>query len=157
MKEITQDIWRQGIDVNDIHAKNDLASNVLLIDIDELSVTIVSTAKESFQSLGAGLPLCVYQLKLFNDLTKHGFELKSDKSLLNQNVQNVTESVRNLIIVNNVVVIEYISSAESTVDNKNIIKRDLHNNNYAMGLLINISQQHNKIEITKIYQNYISH
>ncbi len=145
----------------DINKGHDLKWKYSLIDVDELCGFVTTTAKEIYQTLGPGLPVCVYQLKLFNDLTKKGLSLRSGKSMLGScdedKTRAETERVQNLIIVNDVLVIEYIASTNMSEKCKETIKSDLKNNNFAMGLLINISEKENNIEVKHIHQNYIAH
>jgi hypothetical protein len=168
--DISSDINNESSNATpiNINEESGLAWNYSLIDVDELSGVVISTAKETYRTLGAGLPLCVYQLKLFNDLTKVGLKLKSGKSMLNRCEE---DGVRNLIVVNDVLVVEYISSVLMSAQCEKIIKADLHNNNYAMGLLVNIPEgrvsedkisdgkisEDQNIKITKIDQSYIAH
>jgi len=159
VSNFTSDISNETL--NDINGESRLAWNYSLIDVDELSGFVINTAKEAYRTLGSGLPICVYQLKLFNDLTKEGLKLKSGKSMLNHHAEE--NGVRNLIVVNDVLVVEYISSVIMSGRHEKIIQLD---NNYAMGLLVNISEdkksegqrsEKQNIKITKIDQSYIAH
>lgn len=141
------------ISSSDLHEDGELTWNYSLIDIDELSIAITVAAKETFETLGSGLPTFVYQLKLFNVLTKNGLELKSDKSVLNDNAE--LNNIKNLIIVNDVLIIEYISTKNIKTQSEETIKTYLNDNNYAMGLLVKIKQD--DIELSIIEQNYIAH
>ncbi len=144
---------------NHTNDESDLAWNYALVDVDELGSFITTIIKETYHTLGAGLPVCVYQLKLFNDLTKKGLKLKSGKSILSHRAEMKVEldNVKNNITVNDVLVIEYISSQAMSDGYEKIIKSALHENNYAMGLLVEVAVKKDAIEITKIDQNYIAH
>ena len=126
-----------------------------VMDIDELIVCIAAAAQDSHNGMGPGLPSCVYQLKLFNDLAKKGLRLKVVASMLNQCAKN--EPGRSLIIVNEVLVIEYISAERVSNCNKKRIKFDLQNHNYARGLLINTFSHRNKLEFLGVLQNDMVH
>jgi GxxExxY protein len=169
--DISSDINKESTSTNsiNINEKSSLAWNYSLIDVDELSGVVISTAKETYRALGTGLPLCVYQLKLFNNLTKEGLKLKSGKSMINRCAEE--DGIRNLIVVNDVLVVEYTSSVMMSPQYEKIIKSGLHKNNYAMGLLVNVREsrgsedkisdgkisEDQNIKITKIDQGYIAH
>ncbi len=172
ISDIASDVSNEntsGINRNNIDEANSLAWNYSLIDVDELSDVVTSAAKETYRTLGTGLPLYVYQLKLFNDLIKGGLKLKSGKSMINRCAED--DGVRNLIVVNDVLIIEYISSVVRSAQCEEIMLSDLHNNNYAMGLLMNIPEgrtsedkvsgdkisEDQNIKVTKIDQSYIAH
>lgn len=139
--------------------ENDLAWNYALIDVEKLGGFVTTTARKSYYTLGAGLPVCVYQLKLFNDLTKQGLKLKSGKSLLNRCTK--TDTIRDFVIVNDAIVVEYISSEDMSDHYEKIIQSDLYDNNYAMGFLVKVSGGNNSekesIEIIKIDRDYLAH
>ena len=138
---------------SNLNEAEDLSCNYSLIDIDELNMVVIAAAKETFHTLGSGLPICVYQLKLFNVLTKNGLKLTSAKSVLNDRAE--PENIKNLIIINDALIIEYVSIKNIKSQNEKIIKTYLHENNYAVGLLVKIKQD--DIEISIIDQYYIAH
>lgn len=117
-------------------------------EIDTLSEVVTKTAKNIYLSLKPGLPKCVYQLKLFNQLVKKGFQLEMEISMLNQCAKN--EPVRELIIVNESLVVECIAENEVIDHYQKRIMFDLENTNNEVGLLINFAVSMQQIEITKV-------
>lgn len=126
-----------------------------LMDIDVLTTYISREIKDIYRSLGPCLPGCVYQLKLYNDLLKQGFQLKTEKAILNDSPEQ--DVVRSLIIVNNILVIEYIAEDNMSDINNKRIKFDLKNNHHERGLLINIAEGKNSIGIMTVNKNQRHH
>jgi len=108
-------------------------------DIENLIFEVTESARNIHRTLKAGLPKCIYQLKLYNDLSKKGFQLQTEMSVLNLAVRQ--EAERELIIVNGLLVIECI--VENRIDGqyRKRVMFDLENNGYARGLLINFSDE----------------
>jgi len=125
------------------------------IDISRLSNCVVAAAKNVYQELVPGLPKSVYQLKLFNCLTRQGFQLNTELSMLSQCADN--ELCRDIIIVNGVLVIECIVDDVVLRHYQRRIMFDLQNNDYAVGLLINFSESMQDNAITIVKQNAVSH
>lgn len=118
------------------------------LEVDKLSEVVSKAAKNIYSSLTPGLPKCVYQLKLFNHLVKKGFHLEIEKSMLNQCAEN--EPVRELIIVNKILMVECIAENEVIDHFQKRIIFDLENTNNEVGLLINFAARMQQIEITKV-------
>jgi len=116
-------------------------------DIDKLIFDIIASAKSIHSLLKPGLPKCVYQLKLYNDLLKKGFQLQTEMSVLNLAVKQ--ETARELIIINESLIIECLIEDKINDHHHKRIMFDLENNGYAKGLLINFSDemQNNMVSI----------
>jgi len=151
-QSVIKDFARNNKDdlINDDNSE--LAWNYKLIDIDELSNLVVDMAKESFRSLEKGLPVSVYQLKLFNVLTKQGLSLKSVKSTAKNETIDHNEGI---ISVNDVLIIQYVNESNVQYQNEKQVKKYINDNNYAVALIIQIKQ--NNLEITKVDQYCIAH
>lgn len=108
-------------------------------NIDKLIFDVIESAKSVHLSLNPGLPKCVYQLKLYNDLLKKGFHLQIEMSALNLAVKQ--EAARELIIVNQRLVIECVADNQTNDHYHKRIMFDLENNDYRKGLLINFSDE----------------
>jgi len=108
-------------------------------DIDKLIFDIIASAKSIHHVLKSGLPKCVYQLKLYNDLLKKGFQLQTEMSVLNLAIKQ--EIARELIVINNALIIECLTEDEINHHHHKRIMFDLENNGYAKGLLINFSDE----------------
>jgi len=109
----------------------------LTADIDRLIFDVLDTARSIHHSLKSGLPKCIYQLKLTNKLIKNGFQLHTEKSVLKLAVTQ--ESDRELIIVNDSLIIECVSENAMNDRCQKRLVFDLENNGYANGLLINFN------------------
>ncbi len=105
----------------------------------ELIFDVINAAKNIHAILKPGLPKCVYQLKLYNDLLKKGFQLQTEMSALNLAVKQ--ESSRELLIVNESLIIECIVENKIHARYHKKIMFDLENNGYTKGLLINFSDE----------------
>ncbi len=105
----------------------------------ELIFDVINAAKNIHAILKPGLPKCVYQLKLYNDLLKKGFQLQTEMSALNLAVKQ--ESRRELLIVNESLIIECIVENKIHAHYHKKIMFDLENNGYTKGLLINFSDE----------------
>lgn len=100
---------------------------------------VINSAKNIHAILKPGLPKCVYQLKLYNDLLKKGFQLQTEMSALNLAVKQ--ETSRELLIVNESLIIECIVENKIHAHYHKKIMFDLENNGYTKGLLINFSDE----------------
>ncbi len=108
-------------------------------DTDKLIFDIVASAKNIHGILKPGLPKCVYQLKLYNDLLKKGFQLQIEMSVLNLAVKQ--ETARELIVINDAVIIECLVEDKINPHHHKRVMFDLENNGYAKGLLINFADE----------------
>ena len=124
-------------------------------DIDTLFNGVIAAADSIYKTLSLGLPKSVYQLKLINLLSKQGFLLETETSMLHYCVEK--EPDRELIIVNGTLVIECFAEDEMTDHYHRRIVFDMTNNNYEMGLLINFGADMNNNGITKVIQTSVSH
>lgn len=124
-------------------------------DAAELTDYIAAIINGTYHVLGPNLPACMYQLKVHNDLIKEGFELQEEKSILHDCIEN--EPVRSLLVVNKNLVIEYIAADCVTDCHIKRIRFDLQNNDYEIGLLINISKRRKTIELITVNKSYRSH
>jgi GxxExxY protein len=106
-------------------------------DIEKLTFDVIESARNIFQTLKPGLPRCVYQLKLYNDLLKKGFHLQTETSALSLAVSREFE--RELIIVNGTLVIECTIENETLNDHRKRVMFDLENNGYTNALLLNFA------------------
>ena len=104
---------------------------------DKLLHQVIKSAKNIHMMLKPGLPKCVYQLKLYNDLLKKGLRLQTEMSALNLAVRQ--ETARELIIVDETLVIECIIENRINSHHHKRIMFDLENNGYETGMLINFS------------------
>jgi len=117
--------------------KTNPASGNFPTGVDRLIIDVVASANDIHHALKPGLPRCVYQLKLYNDLLKKGFQSQTEMSALN--IAVTQEADRELIIVNEVLVIECIVETDINDRCHKKIMFDLENNGYEKGLLINFS------------------
>ncbi len=124
-------------------------------DIDKLASAVMASIKNIYKTLKPGLPKCVYQLKLYNDLLKKGFKLQMEMSMLNRAVKY--EVTRELIIVDEILVIECVVDNEIIDHHQKRVMFDLENNSYAKGLLINFSDEIQKDMITVIDRSSVFH
>lgn len=124
-------------------------------DNNKLIFDIIESAKTIHTILKPGLPKCVYQLKLYNDLLKKGFQLQTEMSSLNIAVRQ--ETARELIIVNECLIIECIVESEINDHYHKKIMFDLENNGYAKGLLINFSDEMQSDMVTTINHCSVFH
>lgn len=108
-------------------------------DIATLIFEVNESARKIHRTLKAGLPKCIYQLKLYNDLLKKGFQLQTEMSVLNLAIKH--EAERELIIVNGSLVIECIVEESTDHQYRKKVMFDLENNGYDRGLLINFSDE----------------
>ena len=150
MNELKQEIWTCRSSW-----KSKPVWDFPVMDVEQLTNYVAAQLKGIYRNLGPGLPLCVYQLKLNNGLIKKGIQLRSENSLLSYCAEN--EPDRSLTIVNEMLVIEYISADNVTEHNKKRIKFDLQNNNHVTGLLINLSEGRENIYVSKVQRDCISH
>lgn len=121
----------------------------------ELIFNVIDSAKIIHMALKSGLPKCVYQLKLYNDLLKKGFRLQTEMSALNLAVKQ--EAARELLIVNESLIIECIIENKIHDHYHKRIMFDLENNAYAKGLLINFSDELQSSVVTTISHCSVFH
>jgi len=124
-------------------------------DSNKLVSYVIESAKNIHMTLKPGLPKCVYQLKLYNDLLKKGFQLQTEMSALNQAVKQ--ETARELIIVDDSLIIECIVEHQINSHHHKRIMFDLENNGYEAGLLINFSDEMMNEVVTASNQNSVFH
>jgi len=115
-------------------------------DLERLTFDVIESARNIFLTLKPGLPRCVYQLKLYNDLLKKGFQLQTEMSALNLAVSREPE--RELIIVNEALVIECIVEDEANHQYRKRVMFDLENNGYTNALLLNFTDDMHSEMIT---------
>lgn len=108
-------------------------------DIDKLIIEVMQAGKEIHLALKQGLPKCVYQLALYNDLLKKGFHLQTEMSVLSLALKK--EAARELIIVNDILVIECVVESKIHSHHHKRIMFDLENKAYIKSLLINFSSE----------------
>lgn len=126
-----------------------------LLNEEKLADDVATALQKIYLELGEGLPDCVYQLKLHNELTKQGFQLQAEKVMLNHSIK--PESARSLMVTNDVLVSEYVTYSRTTDQIKKRLTFDLEKKNYASGLL-NISiEGKKKISITEVKQTNTYH
>jgi len=124
-------------------------------DIDKLIFDIIDSAKNIHHLLKPGLPKCVYQLKLYNDLLKKGFQLQIEMSVLNLAVKQ--ETARELIIINESLIIECLIEDKINDHHHRRIMFDLENNGYVKGLLINFSDEMQSNMVSTINNHSVFH
>lgn len=124
-------------------------------DIDTLFNGVIAAADSIYKTISLGLPKSVYQLKLINLLSKQGFQLETETSMLHSCVYG--EPDRELVIVNGALVIECFAEDEMIDHYHRRIVFDLTNNNHEMGLLINFGADMNNNGITKVIQTSVPH
>ncbi len=107
-------------------------------DIDKLTYVVISSAKSIYSKMGPGLPKCIYQLNLYNDLLKKGLQLQTEVSMLNHCVKNETD--RELIIVNEKILIECVVEDDINYHFQKRLMFDLENTSHTKGLLINFHE-----------------
>ncbi len=120
-----------------------------LMDLEALTNTVMMALQQIYLELGTGLPDCVYQLKLQNELIKKGFQLQEEPLTLDHYAEN--DPVRSQVIINEVLVIEY-----TTADHcQKRMTFDLEGKNCADGLLM--ADENKKIRVTDVKQSNIYH
>lgn len=124
-----------------------------LMDLEELTNTVMMTLQQIYLELGKGLPDCVYQLKLHNELIKQGFQLQEEALTIEDCGQN--EAARSQVIVNEVLVIEYTTGSNGTDHCQKRMIFDLEGKNYVDGLLM--VGEKKKISVTEVKKNNIYH
>ncbi len=124
-----------------------------LMDLEELTHTVLMTLQQIYLELGKGLPDCVYQLKLHNDLIKLGLRLQESALTVDHNAQN--EAVSSQLIVNEVLVIEDVTAGNAADFCQKRMTFDLEGENYADGLLM--ADEKKKISITEVRRSNIYH
>jgi len=97
----------------------------------------------------------VYQLKVHNDLLKKGYQLQEEKSISHHCAEK--EAVRSLVVINKRLVIEYIATDCVTDCHRKRVRIDLQNKDYVEGLLINVSERRNDIELITVNKSDRSH
>ncbi len=123
--------------------------------INNLIIEVTESARHIHQTLKPGLPKCVYQLKLYNDLLKKGCQLQTEMSVLNFAVKQ--EAVRELIVVNSSLVIECIVETQINSHDHKRVRFDLENKGYSRGLLINFSDELQSNMIATINHSSVLH
>jgi GxxExxY protein len=108
-------------------------------DTNKLAYIISAAAEKIYMTLKPGLPKCVYQLMLYNDLLKKGLLLQTETSMLNPCTKHEPE--KELIIVNGMLVIECFVNNEMTDYYQKRAIFNLKNNNYEKSMLINFSDE----------------
>lgn len=116
---------------------------------------IADTIDEIYKVMGNNLPACLYRLKLHNELLKRGFDLQANKKVAGHCSEDRIE--RNLLVVNNSLAIEYISTDCITDFHKQLICHDLISHNYEMGMLINVSKSNDVFEIITVNKSNLTH
>ena len=133
--------------------ENETDRHYRLMDLEELTNTVMMALQQVYMELGEGLPDCVYQLKLHNELLKKGFQLQEEALALDHYAEN--EPVRSQAIINEVLVIEYTTGGCSTDHCRKRMTFDLEGKNYADGLLM--AGENKKISITDVKQSNTYH
>lgn len=133
--------------------ENERDNHYRFMDLEELTNTVMMTLQQIYLELGKGLPDCVYQLKLHNELIKQGFQLQEEALTIEDCAQN--EAARSQVIINEVLVIEYTLGSNGTDDCQKRMTFDLEGENYADGLLM--VGEKKKISITEVKQSNIYH
>ncbi len=124
-------------------------------DSEKLMSYVIESAKNIHMMLKPGLPKCVYQLKLYNDLLKKGFQLQTEMSALNLAVKQ--ETARELIIVDESLIIECVVENQISRHQHKRIMFDLENNGYETGLLINFSDEIESEMVTVLNHGSVFH
>ena len=128
--------------------------NRQMMDVDAIGESVICAAEYIVSLLSHGLPKSVYQLTLFNLLTKQGFKLQTQLSesqgSLNKNRQ------KEIIIVNEKLVIECVVQDEPISDAQRRLMFD-YDNNSVTGLIVNFGDCHSESSITRVYQNSVLH
>ena len=133
--------------------ENEHDSHYRFMDLEELTNTVMTALQQVYLELGKGLPDCVYQLKLHNELIKKGFQLQEKALTIDHCTEN--KPVRSQVIVNDVLVIEYTTAGNATDHCQKRMTFDLEGKNYADGLLM--VGEKKKISVTEDKQSNIYH
>lgn len=123
--------------------------------IDDLVSEVNNVARSIHQTLKSGLPICIYQLTLYNELLKKGLQLQTEMSALNLAVKQ--EAERELIIVNGSLIIECVVKHKINSHYHKRVMFDLENNGYSSGLLISFSDELHSEMITTVNHSSIVH
>ena len=128
--------------------------NSLSMDVETICESVICTTEYVVSSLSSGLPKSVYQLALFNQLSKNGFRLKIHEVEHGDCVESGWK--KEIIIVNDVLAIECVVQDELITDSQRRLMLDQDNNSVA-GIFVNFSDFHNEHPITRVYQNSVLH
>ena len=126
-----------------------------LLNQKQLADDVAKALQQIYLELGEGLPDCVYQLKLQNDLTRKGFRLQAEEAMLNHSVK--PELVRSIIVINEALVNEYVTSSRATYQPKKWMTFDLDKSSCASGLLTNLTEDKKKVCMTEIKKTNTYH
>jgi len=128
--------------------------NSQMKDVDAISESVICAAEYIGSLLSYGLPKSVYQLTLFNLLSKQGFKLHTHKSEHQGSLQQNRQ--KEIIIVNEMLVIECVVQGEPISDSQRRQMFD-HDNNSVTGIIVNFGDCHPENSIIKVYQNSVLH
>jgi len=128
--------------------------NRSLIDVDTISESVIRAAEYVIGLLSYGLPKSVYQLAIFNLLSRHGFKLEIQKLVDNGSDEDGRK--KEIIIVNEVLVIECVVQSELIPNLQQRLMFD-HDNNSEAGIIINFGALHTENSITRVYKNSVLH
>jgi len=128
--------------------------NRLLMDVDAISESVICTAEYVVSLLSYGLPKSVYQLALFNLLSKHGFKLEILRT--KNNVGNEADEMNEIIIVNEKLVIECMAQSESVTESQQSSMFG-HENNSVAGVIVNFGAFHTEGSITRVCKDRVLH
>lgn len=125
------------------------------VNLDDLCGTVIEAVNQVYRNLVPGLPKSVYQLNLLKYLASKGLQLETEDSALTRCITD--EHEREIIIVNDLLVLECIVEEKIISHFQKRIMFDIENNDHAMGLLINFGKDFQGNSVEKIYQNSLSH
>lgn len=128
--------------------ESETVSNYPEMNQGELVDDVAMALQKIYLELGTGLPDCVYQLKLHNDLTKKGFQLQAEEAMLNNCVKDIPDRSRTLI--NETLVIKYVTTNRATDYHKKMMTYDLERNSYGSALMINLNDGNKKISMIEV-------
>ncbi len=125
-----------------------------LLDADVISESVICAAEYVASLLSYGLPKSVYQLTLFNLLSKQGFKLQIQNS---EKIGGLEECrKKEIIIVNEILVIECVVQKDLISDSQRRLMFD-HDNNSVTGIIVNFGDCPIENSIIKVYQNSVLH
>ncbi len=128
--------------------------NRLLMDADVISESVICAVEYVVSLLSYGLPKSVYQLTLFNLLSKQGFKLQTQNSQQRGGLEEGRK--KEIIIVNGILVIECVVQKEWISDSQRRLMFD-HDNNSVTGIMVNFGDCSTENSIIKVYQNSVLH
>ena len=106
-------------------------------DINELIYVVRDLAENIYTALKPGLPQCIYQLKLYNELLKKGFQLQAGTCAVSDNEDGISD--REAIIVNGILVIEFYVRGKRESFHSDVGRSKHETERHTRGMLVDFS------------------